>query len=481
VASTREPRRASTTPAVPKGAKTWPITRLKPDPRNARTHDPGQVTKIAASIATFGFNAPILVAGDGTVIAGHARLEAARTLKLERVPVVVLEHLSERDRRAYLLADNRLAELAGWDRKLLGEELAGLARDGLDPATLGWSDQDLRDILEVDAPDPGARDQVPEPPAEPRTKPGDLWILGEHRLLCGDATAKGSWDTLCAGDVDRAQAVFTDPPYGVAYQDARGNTVRNDHKKGGALEELLSKAFGAAGAHVREDAAWYVWHASSARPEFDRALAATGLVELQMIVWAKPNPNLGHAHYQWSHEACYYASREGTQPAWFGGRDQATVWRFSLAREDERSTVLGTGVELIAGDERLWLSPRAPGGAGRKIRKLRLEDGRPALVRSERGEGTLWEVARDRGPEHPTQKPVELALRGLRNSTEPGDVVLDPFGGSGSTLLAAEELGRVARLTELEPRWVDVAVGRWAAATGREPKLEGTKRRRAGR
>lgn len=472
-------RRADTSPPIPKGGKVWPIGKLKPDPRNARTHDPGQVTRIAASIAQFGFNAPILVAADGTVIAGHARLEAARTLKLERVPVVVLEHLSERDRRAYLLADNRLAELAGWDQRLLGEELAELARDGVDVATLGWTDQELRDILEVDAPELEGRDEVPEPPPEPRTKPGDLWILGEHRLLCGDATATASWERLCAGDVDRAQAVFTDPPYGVEYEDTRGNTVRNDHKRGAALEELLSKAFAAAGAHARDDAAWYVWHASAARPEFDRALVASGLVELQTIVWAKPSPNLGRAHYHWAHEPCYCASREGTQPAWFGGRDQATVWRFSLAREDRTSTVLGAGVEVVAGDARLWLTPKAPGGPGRKIRRLRLEDDAAVQVRSERGEGTLWEVARDRGAEHPTQKPVELALRALRNSTEPGDVVLDPFGGSGSTLLAAEELGRAARLTELEPRWVDVAVERWRSATGREARLEAGKRRRA--
>lgn len=479
MAATRA-RRSSSEPAIPKGSKTWPIERLKPDPRNARTHDPGQVTKIAASIAAFGFNAPILVAGDGTVIAGHARLEAARTLKLTRVPVVVLDHLSARDRRAYLLADNRLAELAGWDKKLLGEELSSLARDGLDVATMGWTDQELRDILEADVPELNGRDQVPEPPPEPRTKPGDMWTLGEHRVLCGDATAPASWERLTAGDGDRAQAVFTDPPYGVAYQDSKGTTIRNDRKRGSALEELLSKAFAAVAARAREDAAWYVWHASSARPEFDRALSAAGLVELQMIVWAKPNPNLGHAHYQWSHEACYYASREGAQPKWFGGRDQGTVWRFALAQAEESSTVLGAGVELVAGDARLWLSPRAPGGGTRKIRKVRLEAA-AVQVRSERGEGTLWEVSRDRAPEHPTQKPVELALRGLRNSTEPGDVVLDPFGGSGSTLLAAEELGRVARLTELEPRWVDVAVDRWRQATGREPKLESGKRRRSSR
>jgi len=396
----------------------WPLDRLKPYERNARTHSAEQVAQIAASIVEFGFTNPILVdSGDG-IIAGHGRLQAARELGLSTVPVVVLDHLSDRQRRAYVLADNQLALNAGWDLELLRTELQDLVADDFDLSVIGFSDEELEDLLpdvEELPPEDADDEAVPEIPEEPITKPGDVWLLGKHRLMCGDSTSLTEVERLMAGE--KADMVFTDPPYGVSYTDSLGRSIKNDELTDGDLQEFLRDAFVSGVAVCASDCPWYVWHADRFTTEFVAALKEAGLRVRQQIIWVKGEgregtaevaaPAIGGAHYRFLHEPCWYASL-GT-PYNAGDRKTTTVWTVS----------------------------------------------RPTT-------GTV----------HPTQKPIPLIEIALENSAKSKATVLDLFGGSGSTLIACEKTGRKARLMELDPRYCDVIVQRWQAFTGKLATLE---------
>jgi ParB-like chromosome segregation protein Spo0J len=396
----------------------WPLDRLKPYERNARTHSAEQVAQIAASIVEFGFTNPILVdSGDG-IIAGHGRLQAARELGLSTVPVVVLDHLSDRQRRAYVLADNQLALNAGWDLELLRTELQDLVADDFDLSVIGFSDEELEDLLpEVEElpPEDADDEAVPEPPEEPISKPGDVWLLGKHRLMCGDSTSLTDVERLMAGE--KADMVFTDPPYGVSYTDSLGRSIKNDELTDGDLQEFLQSAFSSAVAASVSDAPWYVWHASRYQREFENALNACAVQVKQQIIWVKGEgvdgtaqvkaPAIGRSDFRWLHEPCFYASRGNPYNA--GDRKTTTVWTVS----------------------------------------------RPTT-------GTV----------HPTQKPIPLIEIALENSAKSKAIVLDLFGGSGSTLIACEKTGRKARLMELDPRYCDVIVQRWQAFTGKLATLE---------
>jgi ParB-like chromosome segregation protein Spo0J len=395
----------------------WPLERLKPYERNARTHSVEQVAQIAASIVEFGFTNPILVdSGDG-IIAGHGRLAAAQELGLKTVPVVVLDHLSDRQRRAYVLADNKLALNAGWDTELLVGELQELVELDFDLGLIGFSEEELEDLLpDVEVLPPEAdEDSVPEPPADPITKPGDVWLLGKHRVMCGDSTAITDVERLMAGK--KADMVFTDPPYGVSYTDSLGRSIKNDELTDGDLQEFLQNAFASAVAVSVDDAPWYVWHASRYQREFENALNACAVQVKQQIIWVKGEgvdgtaqvkaPAIGRSDFRWLHEPCFYASRGNPFNA--GDRKTTTVWTVS----------------------------------------------RPTT-------GTV----------HPTQKPIPLIEIALDNSAKKKATVLDLFGGSGSTLIACEKTGRQARLMELDPRYCDVIVKRWEEFTGNTPLLE---------
>lgn len=397
----------SSTLAMARRIELWPVTRLVPYERNARTHSPEQVRQIVASIQEFGFLNPILVdSGDG-IIAGHGRLAAAKDLGLAEVPVVVLDHLTEAQRRAYVIADNQLALNAGWDEELLRMELGDLAELDFDLSLLGFDDDMLAELLpEVEELPPEEQsdpDDVPEPPAEPITKPGDVWLLGKHRLMCGDSTSLDEVERLMAGA--KADMVFTDPPYGVSYTDSLGRSIKNDELTDGDLQEFLRDAFATGVAVTVVDAPWYVWHASRYQREFENALNASAVDVKQQIIWVKGEgvdgtaqvraPAIGRSDFRWLHEPCFYASRGNPFNA--GDRKTTTVWTVS----------------------------------------------RPTT-------GTV----------HPTQKPVPLIEIALENSAKKKAMVLDLFGGSGSTLIACEKTGRQARLMELDPRYCDVIVKR---------------------
>jgi DNA modification methylase len=421
---------------------------LSPYARNARTHSPEQIQKLAASIREFGFTNPILVDGTGTVVAGHARLSAALELGLEQVPTIELRHLSDAQRRAYVLADNRLALDAGWDEQLLAEELAALADEGFGLEVVGFSDTELAALLEPELPE----ETVPPVPDTPVSTLGDLWILGEHRVLCGDATDADVLERVLAGR--SAACVWTDPPYNVAVEGAAG-AILNDSMSEEAFAKFLKATFEALIAAMAPGAPIYVAHSDTGGYTFRRAFIEAGFHLASCLIWRKNSLVLSHADHHWQHEPILYGWKPGESHPWFGGRDKTTILEFEepafqQVGDNAWQIVIGQTVLIVRG-EALTVEG-APG-------TVFLED-KPVS-----------------SPEHPTMKPVALVARMLRNSARRGAIVLDPFGGSGSTLMACEALGMRARLVELDPRFVAVIIRRWQNVTGAEATLEGDGRK----
>ena len=388
----------------------WPTAKLLPSARNARTHSDDQVAQIAASIAEFGFTNPILAGSDGIIVAGHGRLAAAQKLGLEIEPEVVLDHLSPTQRRALVIADNRIAENAGWDDAMLRIELEALQLEGFDLDITGFDADALAELIAGDEPhNEGQTDEdaVPEVGEIPISRPGDVWIMGQHRLLCGDSTVAESYARLMQGDM--ADMVFTDPPYNVNYANSAKDKMRGTNRPilndnlGEDFEPFLKAALTPMIAHCQ--GAIYIAMSSSELDTLQSAFRAAGGKWSTFIIWAKNTFTLGRSDYQRQYEPILYGWPEGADRHWCGDRDQGDVWQIKKPQKNDL---------------------------------------------------------------HPTMKPVELVERALRNSSRPGNVVLDPFGGSGTTLLAAEKSGRVARLIELDPKYVDVIVRRWEEFTGQQ-------------
>jgi len=387
----------------------WTIDRLLPYIRNARTHSDEQVAQVAASIREFGWTNPILVAGDGTIIAGHARLAAARKLKMTEVPVIVLDHLTEAQRRALVLADNKLALNAGWDEDMLRVELQSLQEGGFDLDVVGFSDEELEDLLrDPEEANAGLTDEdaVPDELERAISVPGDVWIMGPHRLLCGDATQMDVVEKVLAGGL--ADMVFTDPPYNVAYEGktAKKLTIGND-ALGEKFYEFLREA--CANMLAVSKGAIYICMSSSELHTLFRAFTDAGGHWSTFVIWAKHHFTLGRSDYQRQYEPILYGWRKGVDHFWCGGRDQGDVWFIK-----------------------------------RPMANL----------------------------EHPTMKPVELAERAIRNSSKSRDTILDVFGGSGTTLIACQKSGRQSRLVEMEPKYCDVIIRRWQEFTGKQAVLE---------
>jgi DNA modification methylase len=406
---------------LPKQLKEWPIGKLIPYGANARTHSAGQVEELAASLREFGWTNPILAKSDGTVIAGHGRLEAAKKLGMGKVPVLVLDHLTEEQARAYVIADNRLAQNAGWDEDLLAVEVGALEELGFDVSLLGFTEDELRALggapeVEEDSDGEGA-EEAPE-----RAELGQVWLLGDHRVACGDSTDAA---TVSRARGDLAPVIMiTDPPYGVEYDPAwrdealdawkasrSKGVVENDDRAD--WQEAYSLFPGDVG---------YVWHPPGALQfEFWKTIEAAGFEVRMQCIWAKSHFPVGRGHYHVQHEPCYYIVRKGGGSAhWRGSRKESTLWE---------------------------IAPFT------------------AFKGGERGE-------EDEATGHGTQKPVECMARPMRNHGEKGDVVYDPFLGSGSTLMAAEMLGRVCVGVELNPRYVDAILARWEKYTGKGAVLE---------
>lgn len=387
---------------------------LFPYARNARTHSKEQVVQIAASIREFGWTNPVLVDGERGIIAGHGRVMAARKLGLAEVPTIELRDMTEAQKRAYIIADNKLAENAGWDMELLALELADLAGLDFDLGLIGFDPDELTALLGR-APSEGLTDpdEVPDEPARAVTVAGDVWVLGRHRLICGSCTDAAVVAQVLAGVTPHL--MVTDPPYGVNY-DASWREKAGVNGPNGAKGKVLNDDradWREAWALFPGDVA-YVWHAGLFAGSVADSLTATGFALRSQIIWAKSQMVLSRGDYHWQHEPCWYAVRQGRKGSYGGGRKQTTLWAIEKPQKSE------TG--------------------------------------------------------HSTQKPVECMKRPMENNSSEGQAVYEPFAGSFTTGIAAEMTGRVAHAVELNPIYVDVGVIRWQRFTGQTAVLEATGR-----
>jgi DNA modification methylase len=389
------------------------VNKLIPYAKNSRTHSPEQVAQIAASIKEFGFRNPILVDGVG-IIAGHGRLMAAQKLGLDQVPTIDCSDMTESQKKAYIIADNKLALNAGWDNAMLTIELQDLEDEGFDLTLTGFDDKELDALLNVIEGTDGLTDEdaVPDVPEQPKTKLGDIYILGNHRLMCGDSTSIDAVEKLLQSQ--KADLLFTDPPYGVSYEGGHNKKKRQgiiaDTLQGEDLTDLFYQSLSTSITWLKDGAALYVWYASGKSIETYASLAKLPLKLRAVIQWYKIKSGLGAFMSQYipNCEPCMYLHKEGCSPSWYGPTNEKTVWE--LKKESTNNF-------------------------------------------------------------HPTQKPVELPERAITNSTKQGDSVLDLFGGSGSTLIACEKIGRLARVMELDPKYCDVIVKRWEDFTGKKAVL----------
>jgi len=372
------------------------IDRLIPYARNARTHSKEQINQLRASLREFGFVSPCIIDKEYNIIAGHGRVLAAREEGMTEIPCVFAEHLTDAQKRAYILADNRLALNAGWDEEMLSVELSDLQGNAFDLSLLGFSDAEMNKLMggmenakdddfDVDA-------ELQKPTV---SKLGDLWLLGNHRLVCGDSTQPETYTLLMDGKP--ANLVVTDPPYNVDYEGSAGK-IKNDHMATDAFYQFLLAAFTQMEKVMAQDASIYVFHADTEGLNFRKAFTDAGFYLSGTCIWKKQSLVLGRSPYQWQHEPVLFGWKKSGKHAWYADRKQSTIWEFDKPRKN--------------GD-------------------------------------------------HPTMKPVPLLAYPIVNSSMTGCVVLDPFGGSGSTLIACEQTGRVCRMAELDERYCDVIVRRF--------------------
>lgn len=441
------------------------VEQLTPYAHNSRTHSATQIGQIAASIREFGFTNPVLLDGEDGIVAGHGRVLAALSLGLKRIPTIDLGHLTEVQRRAYVLADNKLALNAGWDLDMLRQETDALVSDGFDLGLTGFSTDELAEMFaDLEAPsaerDP---DDAPGRPTNARSKPGDLWLLGPHRVLCGDSTSSEAWAQLMGKE--RADCCWTDPPYNVAIGDKnamldradkgnRGKTggIANDKMGDAAFRTFLCEAFGCVAEIMKPGAAIYVAHADTEGLNFRAAFLDAGLKLSGCLIWRKDMFVIGRSDFQWQHEPILYGWKPGSAHRWYGGRKQTTIVEHG-AHGPIRQLPDGRWAVTV-GDDTL------------------IVDGQATL--EQRPGSVIFHEKPRRSDAHPTMKPVGLVEKFLRFSARSQDVVVDAFGGSGTTLIAAERMGMCARLMELDPSFVDVIVRRWCEYTGRSAQLAGT-------
>ena len=400
------------------------IDAIKPYSRNAKKHDKKQIDAVAKSIERFGWASPVVIDKNNELIIGHCRVLAAKKLQIKEIPALRMENLSDDEVKALRLADNKLNE-SDWDMGLAIDELKGLDSDLFD---LTGFDKDL--IIEPDAQD----DVIPDnPPAI--SKLGDLYELGQHRVLCGDATKREDVERLMDGK--KADMVFTDPPYNIAYKGQGKNTsneIIGDDVMSDAFDIFLSKVFANFKEFTKAGGGNYVFHASRTQIAFEQALANNNYIIKNQLIWNKPMSALGWGDYRWKHEPFFYCGQKGQLIQFYGDRTRSTVWDFQKSEQ-----------QLLN-----WAKRQK--------------------IAEQNGKTTIWSMKRDNvnGYVHPTQKPVELICYAIINSTKTDDIVLDLFGGSGSTMIASEKMGRTAYSMELDPKYVDVIVQRYVDYTGNE-------------
>ena len=377
------------------------VNDLIPYIRNARTHSESQIAQIAASIKEFGFLSPILIAEDNTILAGHGRLAAARKLGLTKVPCVKESHLTETQRRAYIIADNKLSLNAGWDEDILAIELSELQGADFDLDLLGFDESELASIFEDDKEVEDDDFDVEEELNKPCfSKSGDIWTLGRHRLICGDSTKEETYKSLM--EDKKANLVVTDPPYNVNYEGSAGK-IKNDNMNTDKFYNFLLDAFSNMEKVMADDASIYVFHADTEGLNFRKAFNDAGFYLSGCCIWKKPSLVLGRSPYQWQHEPCLYGWKRKGKHQWYSGRKETTIWEFEKPKKNA---------------------------------------------------------------EHPTMKPIALLAYPITNSSMSNTIILDPFGGSGSTLIACEQTDRSCYTIELDEKFCDVIVKRYIEQVG---------------
>lgn len=383
------------------------VSELIPYVRNARTHSEAQVSQIAASIREFGFLSPILVAEDNTILAGHGRLAAALKLGLKKVPCVKENHLTETQKRAYIIADNKLSLNAGWDSELLAVELSELEGADFNLDLLGFDEAELSSIFDADKDVSDDDFDVEKELEEPCfSKTGDMWTLGKHRVICGDATKLETFKTLL--EDTKVNLVVTDPPYNVNYEGSAGK-IKNDNMEDDKFYQFLFNSFVNMEQAMADDASIYVFHADTEGLNFRKAFQDAGFYLSGCCIWKKPSLVLGRSPYQWQHEPCLYGWKKKGKHKWYAGRKETSVWEFEKSKKNA---------------------------------------------------------------DHPTMKPIALLAYPIKNSSMTNSLVLDPFAGSGSTLIACEQTGRICYAIELDEKYCDVIVKRYIEQIGNDKSVK---------
>lgn len=436
---------------IPQNIEQLDVSVLVPYAQNSRTHSNEQIDQISASIKEFGFTNPILIDENGGIIAGHGRVMAAKSMGLKQVPCLRLAHLSENQKRAYVIADNKLALNAGWDDTVLKLELQALMDDGFDLGLTGFSFDEFKDIKSED--ESGGlteADDVPDIPEKPASKLGDVWQLGGHRVMCGDSTSMTAFAQLMGED--KADIMFTDPPYNVAYNSKLAGSIKNDDMANDEFKKFLLGFYTCAFNVMKPGASAYIFHADTEGLNFRSAFTEAGFKLSGCLIWQKDSLVLGRSDFQWQHEPCLYGWKPGASHRWFGGRKETTIIKYGnkspiRKREDGNWVIeVGDSILVVSGEARIEEFPSS----------------------------VIFHEKPRRSENHPTMKPVTLVEKFLRFSARASDIVIDAFGGSGSTLIAAERSGMKARLMELDEKYVDVIINRWQDFTGKTATLIAT-------
>jgi DNA modification methylase len=410
------------------------ITSLRPDPANARKHDGKNLNAIASSLEKFGQRKPIVVTPDSIVVAGNGTLEAAKSLGWTEIAIARTPVGWTWDQiKAFALADNRTAELAEWDDKVLADQLLELDANGWDLKDIGFETLEPPALVEI-----LEEDQIPGLPAEATAKMGEIYQLGRHRLMCGDSTNKTHVEKLM--DSQLADLVVTDPPYNVAIENSQGMTIQNDDMSNQEFKNFLTMCFKNLESSLKQGGAFYVWYASREHINFESSLNDAGFKVRQQLIWNKNTFILGRQDYHWKHEPCLYGWKDGAAHYFMDDRTQSTML------ENKKSNVNSMSKEEMQELIKELLSD--------KISTTVLNEDKPSV-----------------NDLHPTMKPIKLIGRLIKNSSKQNEIVLDLFGGSGSTLIAAEQIGRNCFMMEYDPKYVDVIIKRWENLTGLEAQL----------
>lgn len=442
-----------------------PLDQIKPYERNPRRND-AAADEVAKSIKEFGFKVPIIIDGSGEIIAGHTRYKAATKLQLDAVPVIRAEDLSEDQVKAFRIADNKSSEYAEWDMQLLFSELEELKLEGYDINLTGFSEDEYLQMID----DLADEENPPEPEdfdlekeiekiQESSVKPGQIYKLGRHYLMCGDSTDENQVRKLmsASGQEVKAAFVWTDPPYNVDYEDDAGRKILNDNMSDEKFKEFLVQIFRNYDKFTEDNCAFYVCYASKEHRNFENAMNENQIFVRTQIIWVKNIAVLSFAHYKWKHEPIFYAAKSKGSLHFHGDRKNTTVWI------DSKEAF----IQIEPGPEQTKVIKIKGEGCSYYITVDCIKN---IEVDSE-DNTTVWEVAKESNYVHPNQKPLKLIRKAIRNSSRPGDIMLELFGGSGSTLMAAEETERTCYSMELDPVYCEVIIKRFESATGIKAEL----------